>query len=272
MLYVWPWMLWTIAARVTFVAVSFVIIAGLYWIPRNWRILSFCGGAALALFSCGLFLGGDFGWWKVGFEYGANRWQGMTMGPTPNLASILGSYAGWNSDDLFYTLHLPFRIHVDITLGQAMTALYGLMLLLCSIAAAIQDSRRGRGLLLAMITPWLMMFVCLPHMHERYLIWAAVVSALAAAVSLGTTLLHLLVMSLSCIAMIDGLVGASGQNSAAPKLFDFFGRLCPDSAWMVLLLALIFLFLSFTWPARAVSNGSERPTASRNRIAWLFRR
>ena len=53
------------------------------------------------------------------------------------------------------------------------------------------------GVLIAMATPWLLMFALLGQMHERYLMWGAVVSAVALGVSLRLSVVHFIISAIS---------------------------------------------------------------------------
>jgi hypothetical protein len=272
MLFVCPWMLQTSAAKAEFAIVLLFTLAVLPWIKRDWRMLVLCASAGVSLLLTGLFLGGSFAWWHVGFEYGADRYTALTMGPTPNLAAGLQDL-GWGLSNVVCSFDGSHpAIHADITLRQALIGAYVVALVLCSIAAAIQDSRGDRRLLLAMATPWLVMFAFLPQMHERYLIWGAVFTGLAACVSAGSTLLHLVVTFIACIPMLPEMLGSSGHTQDYPKWVNFLDHFCNDSAALTVLLAMIFVYLSFV-----ASDGRRRPVTAQSPssnvgwIKWLFR-
>jgi hypothetical protein len=249
MLCVWPWMLWTTVAKVAFGIALIIALAALPWLRRGWRTLALCAMTGAALLLAGLFLGGSFGWWHVGFEYGARRWTSMNMGSTPNLAAILAGEFGWGMSDVVYTFNWTRpAIHADITMQQVLTGMYIVALVLCSIAAARRDSRGDRRLLLAMATPWLVMFAFLPQMHERYLVWAAVFTALAAGVSLGSTLLHLMVTFIACLPMLLSMPGSDSFQQEHPQWRNFLNHACNDAAWVTILLAMILLYLSLFGP------------------------
>ncbi len=58
-------------------------------------------------------------------------------------------------------------------------ALYLAGLVFCARGAARHAHNRDPRVLIAMATPWLLMFALLGQMHERYLMWGAVLSAVA---------------------------------------------------------------------------------------------
>jgi len=70
-------------------------------------------------------------------------------------------------------------------------------LALCSLGAARHWRNRDPRLLIAMATPWLLMFALLGQMHERYLMWGAVVSAVALGVSLRLSVVHFIISAMS---------------------------------------------------------------------------
>ena len=259
MVYVSPWMLWKLSAKVEFV-IAVIVMAGIVpWVWRGWRVLFLCTAAAVSLLLAGLFLGGSFAWWHVGFEYGTRHFMALTMGPTPNLALTLQNDFHWNLTDVLYTVDLKRPgIHADINVRQALTRLYGLALLLCSIGAARHDSRGDRRILLAMATPWVVMFAFLPEMHDRYLVWGAAFTALAAGVSLGSTLLHLAVTFIACLPMAFNLIAYAGLQRQYPQWYMFLSRGCNHGAWVTVLLAIILVYLSLVGSGAAAR--SSKPT------------
>ncbi len=251
-----PWMLLTNEARVMVVVAVVTTAILLPWVGRGWRMTLLCGVAGAALLLVGIFLGGDFGWLHVGFEYGARRWAEMNMGPTPNLAGELSGDFGWRLTDVVYTLDRPrFDVH-KITMQNLLSGFYVVGLVLSAIAAARQDRRGDRTVLLAMAAPWLVMFAFLPQMHERYLVWSAVFTALAAAVSFGTTLLHFVVTCIAFVPIAMSMPGDDKFQHDYPNWGKFLDRANSNSAWMVVLLAIIFVYLALT--GSTVRGGDRR--------------
>src|SRR5207253_2134445 len=103
--------------------------------------------------------------------------------------------------------------------------------------------RRDPRMLVALVTPWLLMFALLPQMHERYLVYAAAVSVLAAGVDLGLTLLHLLVTAIATVMIAQGML--LKKPDFAPAWLRFVNGTHPDVGWLVLLCAAIFLYATF---------------------------
>ncbi len=250
------WMLQTGPAYLIFGVTLVICVAMLPWMGRGWRVVALCGVVGITLLLCGLFLGGSFAWWHVGFEYGSQRWEAMSMGATPNLSAALSSF-GWSFKDVVYTVNWAHpAIHAEITIQYLMYAIYVVGLVIGAVAAALQDSRADRRLLLAMATPWLVMFAFLPQMHERYLVWGAVLTGLAAAVSVGSTLLHLVVTVIAFSPIAQGMMGGAG-NRDFPGWGQFFDRVTDQSAEVTMLLALIFIYLSLAGPRRKKLSKTE---------------
>ena len=59
----------------------------------------------------------------------------------------------------------------------ASIVLYVVSLLLCGFFAARFEKQRDSRFLLAMFLPWLFLYMPLPQMFSRYLLWAGVILA-----------------------------------------------------------------------------------------------
>jgi hypothetical protein len=267
MVYVSPWMLRTMPALVLASVVLVLIVGGLYWIPRGWRVLYVTGGVVLTVLATGLLLDGSFAWWHVGFARGTTQYMSMRMGPTPNLGGLLESY-GWRPRQTMFTIDWPWSDTItELSARDAMLFFYGIALFLCAVGIAHHDARNDRRMLIALATPWVVMFAFLAQMHDRYLVWGAVLTALAAGVSLGGTLLHLVVTALACLPLGFQLlrVGGSRISSDSIDLADswlrFFQQSDPDAGWATVLAALVLLYLSLA-PSR------RRPAGSMPHQSW----
>jgi hypothetical protein len=90
-------------------------------------------------------------------------------------------------------------------------------------------------ILAAFAAPWLLSFALLPQMHERYLVYGAVMTAAAAVALRGFVLLHLVLTTIAVLAMVPiGLV---------PDLVRRGGDLHPICAILVLVSAPFLLAL-----------------------------
>ncbi|HEY7086828.1 MAG TPA: glycosyltransferase family 87 protein, partial [Tepidisphaeraceae bacterium] len=127
MIYAAPWMVHSMGVGVCVLLFFVLLGAGFRWINPTWRPLYVASGIGVTLLIAGLFWGGSFGWWWVGFEYGSHHYMNMTMGPTPNLAAIL-------SDGFSFGLRQElFSITPDIvvTTRSLMITIYIAALVLC---------------------------------------------------------------------------------------------------------------------------------------------
>ncbi len=152
----------------------------------------------------------------------------------------------------------------DVTAKAMFNTIYGITLLLSGIAIGIQTRRNDRRALVAFVTPWIMFFLFPVQIQERYLLYAVGVAACCIGNSVGTALLGLLLTAFSVMMPMKILVdiGSSdldqfGQNlsDAMPWLFSpdsghtiqhYLDGTQPDIAWGILIIGLVFLYLSLT--------------------------
>jgi hypothetical protein len=207
---------------------------------------------AVAIFLCVPFYQGTLSWFEVGFRYGAEKFQksiGGTSGVV-NLGSLLQQQWGWAYQD---SIRLPFNLlgMSRIAISSVMVGIYAAALVVASLALAMQDRRRDVRFLVALCTPWLAMYALLPEMHSRYLLWGATATATMVAVSLGLTLLHLLI---SLIATFTILIPMSRHAGNSPPQWLLTAIQGYDGlAWVVLLCTAIFFYLAFL-PSRPGQN------------------
>jgi hypothetical protein len=260
MLYVWPWMLQTTIAEIFFGLCGLLAILGLWWIPRGWRKLWVCAIVGTGALISGLGFGGSFGWWFIGFEYGTRHYQVLTMGPVDNLASILESRFGWDlMDTAFIVDSRLFHIHSEIPVRVVLICLYVSAMLISVIGVALQDWRRDRRVLLALATPWVLLFAFMPQMHDRYLVWGAAITSLAVCVSLGTTLLHLVVTFLACLPLAYNIIGESRHSGAYPAWDRFLAQACNGTPCVTIFVALMLLYLSVAPSRKIIRPDSSLP-------------
>ncbi len=201
------------------------------------------------LFTAGALHGGSFAWAQIGLGYGTRNYQAMVMGPTANLARILSDRPfGWKLHDTMLTLRLPdaatswssmLDFTITLTARQTLIGLFALSVLICSIIAARLRLRNAEGWLLAMTAPWLCMFALLPQMHERYLLWAAGVSALWLVMGMSGLWLHLTITALAWGHMAHAMLGIDKKWS--PALLKLVHGCWPDIAWATVTLTGVVL-------------------------------
>jgi hypothetical protein len=175
---------------------------------------------------------GSFAWLKIGFLYGSERYPYLFISSCYNLPSLLAHY-DFSLKAPFWSLRLGL-FHLTFTWQWTLRVLYLTVLALCALGAARHSHRRDPRLLIAIATPWLLMFALLPQMHERYLVWGAVLSAVAIGVSLRLTTLHFL-FSIMSATMITQVLMMDKKFGSTLSTIDFLDRTRPIPSLVLLL-------------------------------------
>ncbi len=171
--------------------------------------------------------------------------RAMVIGGVGFDALILAGIAG------FYLITLLGNAMADCgqpTVQHLLRWIYVIALVLCAVGAA-RNARRGSArTLLAIAAPWLVFYAILPQMHERYLVYAAAITAIGVGVSSGYALLSVLI---ACVAVLPMAHTMLNMNpSYWPKLLEFLRALNPGLGWMVVLIAAIYLYGALTTGVR----------------------
>src|SRR6266567_5220285 len=170
-----PWLLRTPAAWISVTAVIVVSLLFLLRYKLPYADAWLAGILGCAIFVAGSFTGGSFAWLQIGFIYGTEHYPYLFISSCYNLPSLLAK-VGWSLKDSFLSAHFG-SLHLHITLQWALRLLYLGALALCARGLARHLRDRDPRVLIAIAAPWLLMFALLGQMHERYLMWGAVVSA-----------------------------------------------------------------------------------------------
>jgi hypothetical protein len=194
-LIVLPWLLRTPAAWLAFTGVSAATLLLLLRRKERYRGAWISGTIGCAVFAIGAFAGGSFAWLQVGFLYGSEHYPYLFISSCYNLPSLL-SKLGWSLKDPFCAIHLG-SLDFHLTLQWTLRLLYLGALAVCAHGAARQVRDRDPRVLIAVTAPWLLMFALLGQMQERYLVWGAVVSAVALGVSLRLSIIHFIISAAS---------------------------------------------------------------------------
>ena len=109
----------------------------------------------------------------------------------------------------------PLDLH--LTLQWALRLLYLGALALCAGGAARHLRNRDPRVLIAIATPWLLMFALLGQMHERYLVWGAVVSAVALGVNIRLSIVHFIVSAASTAMIVHVMLIDKKLDAHAPS-------------------------------------------------------
>lgn len=241
--------------RLPVLALSLVAVGVLLWAPREYHAATAAAVCAAALFLCVPLFGGSLDWFQVAFEYGAKKFPMLEVGGASSLAGILQNRYQWQSNDPFWVIQRgtfgvwPGQATV-LTIAHLLMMVYAALLVLCSVGIAHLHKQRDPRWLIAIITPWLLYFAFAPQMHERYLLWAAGVGAVAVGVSPGMTLMVMIVSAMSWTMTMQNLLANGDAASFAPALgrhfsqalLNFLNGTYPDIGWAVMLCAAIFLY------------------------------
>ena len=190
-----PWLLRTPTALIVVALVGGV--SSLIFFGRKFRDawVWVAGMIALGTFVAGALAGGSFAWLRIGFLYGSEHYPYLFISSCYNLPFFLDRL-GWSLKDPVWSYEFGSQ-HVAVTVQWMLRLGYLGGLALCSLGAARHWRNRDPRLLIAMATPWLLMFALLGQMHERYLVWGAVVSAVALGVSLRLSVVHFIISAMS---------------------------------------------------------------------------
>jgi hypothetical protein len=191
----------------------------------------------------------DMSWYRISVPYGSRHFPQMTVDAS-NLPAIMSNKTyDWSLTDTIWNIHLA-RPHFAwaMTVRQFLIGIYTAAMLLSSLGAALHARRNSASILAALVAPWAVMFAVLPQMHPRYLVWAAALSAAMAGVSLGMTLLHLVVTALASEMLLRQLLLLN--PTLAPRLSRALSGFHPHIAWAAMLCAAIFMYEALAFPLR----------------------
>jgi hypothetical protein len=256
-----PWLLRTRAAWI-----SVVIITGLsllllvrYKLPHRGAWLA--GILGCATFVIGAFAAGSFAWLQVGFLYGSEHYPYLVISSCYNLPSLL-SKLGWSLKDPFWSVHFG-SLDFHLTLQWTLRLLYLGALAVCAYGAARQVRDRDPRVLIAISAPWLLMFALLGQMHERYLVWGAVVSAVALGVSLRLSIIHFIISAAST-AMIVHVMLIDKKLEGTLWAIDLLKHVRPYASVLVLACVAVYLWRALSIPVfqRRATRSAEAPSLS----------
>lgn len=208
------------------------------WKDALWLVIGFIVAAIVLLSPWLIHL--DFGWWKIGFIYPINHWQRMG-GNTDNVPAILESF-GWSLSDPVF--RLPHWLHFKgtVSIKQLLVSIYVVCLPLTAWGMSRKDRRNDPAFLIALSTPWLLMFTLLGQMNDRYYLWAAAATATTIAIGLGWGLLHVLVSAIATSMIVRTMLTWGKSSPDYPRLAHVLDGLHPGISWAVVLITAIFLY------------------------------
>jgi hypothetical protein len=254
-----PWLLRTPAAWIAVATVGGIssLVVLRYKLPHGAAWLA--GIIGCAVFVIGALTGGSFAWLQVGFIYGTEHYPYLFISSCYNLPSLL-SKVGWSLKDSFLSAHLG-SLHLHITLQWTLRLLYLVSLALCARGLARHLSDRDPRVLIAIAAPWLLMFALLGQMHERYLMWGAVVSAVALGVSVRLSIIHF-ILSAASTAMIVQVMLTDKKLEATLPTIDVLKHIRPYGSIVVLACVAVYLWETISTRIPAFRHGEIRSGAT----------
>ena len=254
-----PWLLRTPAAWA--VLAAFAVITSLFVVRFKLtnQGASVAGIIGCAVFVIGAFTGGTFAWLQVGFIYGAEHYPYLFISSCYNLPSLL-SQVGWSLKDPFLSADFG-SLHWHITLQWTLRLLYLVALALCARGLARHLRDRDPRVLIAIAAPWLLMFALLGQMHERYLMWGAVVSAVALGVSVRLSIIHF-ILSAASTAMIVHVMLTDKKLEATLPTIDLLKHIRPYGSIVVLTCVGVYLWETISTRIPAFRHAEVRSGAT----------
>jgi hypothetical protein len=250
-----PWLLRSPAAWVALASVGALglLLRLRYEMPH--AIAWVAGVLGCAAFVIGAFTGGSFAWLKIGFIYGSEHYPYLFISSCYNLASLL-SKVGWSLKESFLSVHLG-SLHLQLTLQWTLRLLYLAALAVCARGMARHLRDRDPRALIAIATPWLLMFALLGQMHERYLVWGAVVSAIALGVNIRLSIIHFMISAAST-AMIVHVMLVDKKLDATLRAIDVLHSIRPYASAVVLVCVALYFWDALGWRIPAFRRGAVK--------------
>ena len=226
-----PWLLRTPTALMVVALIGGVSSLIFFGRKFGYATAWIAGVTALGVFVAGALAGGSFAWLQIGFLYGSEHYPYLFISSTYNLPFLLDRL-GWSLKDSLWSYEFGSR-YIAVTVQWMLRLTYLGGLALCSLGAARHWRNRDPRLLIAIATPWLLMFALLGQMHERYLMWGAVVSAVALGVSLRLSVVHFIISAMST-AMIVHVMLIDKKLETTLRVVDMLHGVRPYASGLLL--------------------------------------
>jgi hypothetical protein len=256
-----PWLLRTPAAWIAVIAIAGISLLA----PLHGKIPD--RGAWIAgITGCGVFVigglaGGSFAWLRLGFIYGSEHYPYLFISSCYNLPLLL-SKLGWSLKDPFWSARFG-SIHFELTLQWALRLFYLGALAVCAHGMARLLRDREPRVLIAIAAPWLLMFALLGQMHERYLMWGAVLSAVALGVSFRLSAIHFIISAAS-VAMIVHVMLIDKKLEATLPAIHLLKHIRPYASGVVLACVGVYLWSTISTRVPVLRLQAASPTATRS--------
>jgi hypothetical protein len=250
-----PWLLRTPGAWIAFAVVASISLLLALWYKLPHRGTWLAGTLGAAAFVIGAVAGGTFAWFEIGFLYGTKHYPYLFISSCYNLASLLAD-AGWSLKDDLLSVHAG-SIRFHLTLQWALRLFFLGTVVLCARGAARHVRNRDPRVLIAIAAPWLLMFALLGQMHERYLVWGAVVSAVALGVSVRLSIIHFFI-SIASTAMIVHVMLVDKKLDATLRAIDVLHNIRPYASVLLLLCVAFYFRDALSWRIPAFRRGAVK--------------
>src|SRR5947199_2447712 len=234
-----PWLLRTPGAWIAVIGIAGISLLALLHARIPHRGAWIAGITGCAVFVIGTLTGGSFAWLRLGFIYGSEHYPYLFISSCYNLPLLL-SKLGWSLKDPFWSVHLG-SMYFDLTVQWALRLFYLGTLALCAHGMGRLWRDREPRVLIAIAAPWLLMFALLGQMHERYLMWGAVLSAVALGVSFRLSVIHFIISAAS-VAMIVHVMLIDKKLEATLPAIHLLKNIRPYASGVVLACVGIYLW------------------------------
>jgi hypothetical protein len=190
-----------------------------------------------ALGVCGVAFEGSFTWFQMGFMNQATR-SPFFISNVGTPGRILHDFFSAPADRALLRPLVPGSsmgppIGRPLAVGHVFILTYVVALVLCGRAVARHARSRDPRLLLAVATPWVLLFTLLPNVRTRYLVWGAGLTAVAPGVGWAATLLHAIVTASAFENVVRPLLARS-LPPVMPALQAALNAVHPNGGWLVL--------------------------------------
>ena len=250
-----PWLLRTTGAWIAFAAVAGATLLVVLRYRLAHKSAWLAGIPGCAAFIIGAFTGGSFAWFEIGFLYGTKHYPYLFISSCYNLASLLAA-AGWSLKDDLLSANVG-SVHFHLTLQWALRLFFLGAVVLCARSAARHLRNRDPRVLIAITAPWLLMFALLGQMHERYLVWGAVVSAVALGVSVRLSIIHFIISAAST-AMIVHVMLVDKKLDPTLRAIDVLHGIRPYASVLVLVCVALYFWDALGWRIPAFRRGAVK--------------
>lgn len=255
-----PWLLKGFGPYV-WIIVDALLLAPIIWLTWKGRITQ-ATWALIAAISVLVFIGwnfrGSFTWLEIGFHYGSNRYAEMFSGVVYNVPAAL-AHLGWNLKDPVYTFHLSGDHSVALpSIRILLMVVYLALLMIAAYSVSFHARRHRSEVLLAMACPWILMFALLGQMHERYLLWGAIMSAAAAILRPSLFLLYLALSFGTCAMILTVMLKQAHEEILPPGMafLDQYAALA--NVVFSVIMAGAFLYVAWAPFRHAMAEGLKR--------------